>query len=36
MEEDAEIFGSSTPPVAQFRQRLDHGALWTFGMKGTF
>ena len=36
MQEDAEIFGPSTPEVAQFRQRLDHGSLWTFGVKGTF
>ena len=34
--EDAEIHGPSTPPHAQFRQRLDHGSLWTFGLKGTF
>ena len=34
--EDAEIYGPSTPPHAQFRQRLDHGALWTLGVKGTF
>lgn len=34
--EDAEIYGPSTPDHAQFRQRLDHGALWTFGVKGTF
>jgi iron complex outermembrane recepter protein len=36
MTEDAEIFGPNTPAHAQFRQRLDHGALWTFGIKGTF
>jgi hypothetical protein len=36
MAEDAEIYGPSTPEVAQFRQRLDHGSLWTFGLKGTF
>jgi TonB-dependent receptor len=34
--EDAEIYGPSTPEHAQFRQRLDHGSLWTFGVKGTF
>lgn len=34
--EDAEIAGPMTPPHAQFRQRLDHGSLWTFGLKGTF
>jgi TonB-dependent receptor len=34
--EDTEIYGPSTPQHAQFRQRLDHGSLWTFGVKGTF
>jgi iron complex outermembrane recepter protein len=34
--EDAEIAGPSTPEHAQFRQRIDYGALWTFGIKGTF
>ena len=34
--EDTEIFGPSTPQHAQFRQRLDHGSLWTMGVKGTF
>ncbi len=34
--EDTEIYGPSTPAHAQFRQRLDHGSLWTFGVKGTF
>jgi iron complex outermembrane recepter protein len=34
--EDMEIAGPSTPPHAQFRQRLDFGSLWTFGVKGTF
>ncbi len=34
--EDAEIYGPSTPKHARFRQRLDYGALWTFGVKGTF
>jgi len=34
--EDTEIYGPSTPEHAQFRQRLDHGSLWTFGVKGTF
>ena len=31
--EDAEIYGPSTPKHARFRQRLDYGALWTFGVK---
>jgi TonB-dependent receptor len=34
--EDMEVAGPSTPPHAQFRQRLDFGSLWTFGLKGTF
>ncbi len=34
--EDLEIAGPRTPPHAQFRQRLDFGSLWTFGLKGTF
>ena len=34
--EDTEIYGPSTPQHAQFRQRLDHGSLWTMGVKGTF
>jgi outer membrane receptor protein involved in Fe transport len=33
---DAEIHGPSTPPHAQFRQRQNFDALWTFGVKGTF
>jgi iron complex outermembrane receptor protein len=34
--EDVKIYGPSTPAVARFRQRIDYGALWTFGLKGTF
>ncbi len=34
--EDQEVAGPSTPAQAQFRQRLDFGSLWTFGLKGTF
>lgn len=34
--EDVDISGPSTPEEAQFRQRTDFGALWTFGVKGTF
>ena len=34
--EDREIAGPSTPEHAQFRQRVDFGSLWTFGIKGTF
>lgn len=34
--DDVEISGPSTPPHAQFRQRLEFGSLWTFGIKGSF
>jgi iron complex outermembrane recepter protein len=34
--EDREISGPSTPAHAQFRQRVNFGSLWTFGIKGTF
>ncbi len=34
--EDQQIFGPNTPAVARFRQRLDFGSLWTFGLRGTF
>ncbi|MDO8542617.1 MAG: TonB-dependent receptor [Opitutaceae bacterium] len=34
--EDAQVFGPNTPAHARFRQRLDHGSLWTFGLKGSF
>ncbi|MEO6244076.1 MAG: hypothetical protein ABIQ12_01465, partial [Opitutaceae bacterium] len=34
--DDNEVFGPSTPAHAQFRQRTDIGALWTFGVKGSF
>ncbi len=33
---DNEIFGASTPEHAQFRQRQNYGALWTFGLKSRF
>jgi len=33
---DAEIYGPSTPAEAQFRQRQNFAALWTFGIKGAF
>ena len=35
-QDDNEVFGPSTPAAAQFRQRTDIGALWTFGVKGSF
>jgi len=34
--DDQETAGPSTPAVAQFRQRVDFGSLWTLGVKGTF
>jgi TonB-dependent receptor len=34
--DDFEFAGPSTPAHAQFRQRERFGALWTFGIKGTF
>ncbi len=34
--EDFEVAGPSTPAFAQFRQRIDFAALWTFGIKGRF
>jgi hypothetical protein len=34
--DDFEIYGPSTPEHAQFRSRRDYGALWMFGVKGTF
>ena len=33
---DLEVAGPSTPAVAQFRQRLRFGSLWTVGVKGRF
>jgi iron complex outermembrane recepter protein len=33
---DAKIYGPSTPAHANFRQRQNFDALWTFGVKGTF
>jgi hypothetical protein len=34
--EDNRIYNSLTPSVARFRNRIDYGALWTFGVKGSF
>jgi iron complex outermembrane receptor protein len=34
--DDIQIEGPSTPAHAQFRQRIEFGSLWTFGLKGTF
>jgi TonB-dependent receptor len=34
--DDVKVFGPSTPAVARFRQRIQFGSLWQFGLKGTF
>ena len=34
--EDNHIYGPLTPAPARFRNRIDFGSLWTFGLKGTF
>jgi iron complex outermembrane receptor protein len=34
--DDVQVYGPSTPEHAQFRQRIEFGALWTFGIKGSF
>lgn len=34
--DDTEVYGEATPAYARLRQRTDIGALWTFGIKGTF
>jgi TonB-dependent receptor len=34
--EDTKRYGPSTPSYARFRQRVDYGSAWTFGVKGTF
>jgi iron complex outermembrane receptor protein len=33
---DFEMYGPATPDYARFQQRERYGALWTFGLKGTF
>ncbi|MBI4625670.1 MAG: carboxypeptidase regulatory-like domain-containing protein [Verrucomicrobia bacterium] len=33
---DFEFYGPATPEVARFQQRERYGALWTFGLKGSF
>jgi outer membrane receptor for ferrienterochelin and colicin len=33
---DNKIYSPATPEYAQFRQRQNFGALWTFGLKSTF
>ncbi|HUR57376.1 MAG TPA: hypothetical protein VM029_06680, partial [Opitutaceae bacterium] len=33
---DIDVYGPLTPPYAKFQQRQRYGALWTFGVKGTF
>lgn len=34
--DDIEVHGPSTPAHAQFRQRIEFGSLWQFGIKGSF
>lgn len=34
--DDVQVEGPSTPEHAQFRQRIEFGSLWTFGIKGRF
>ncbi len=34
--EDSKIFGPSTPDYARFRQRVDYGSAWTFGVRGSW
>ncbi|MEN9635571.1 MAG: hypothetical protein RL077_3975, partial [Verrucomicrobiota bacterium] len=34
--EDTHIYGPLTPAFARFRNRIDYGSLWTFGVRNTF
>jgi hypothetical protein len=34
--EDSKVYGPNTPAYARFRQRVDYGSAWTFGVRGTF
>ncbi len=34
--DDTHIYGPQTPAPARFRNRINYGSLWTFGVKGTF
>ncbi len=34
--EDSKIYGPNTPSYAKFRQRVDYGSAWTFGVRGQF
>jgi iron complex outermembrane receptor protein len=34
--EDTKIYSPNTPDYAKFRQRVDYGSAWTFGLRGTF
>ena len=34
--DDIQVYGPSTPEHAQFRQRIQFGSLWSFGVKGSF
>ena len=32
--EDSKIYNPLTPAYARFRQRVDYGSAWTFGLRG--
>ncbi len=32
--QDTKIYGPNTPDYAKFRQRIDYGSAWTFGLRG--
>jgi hypothetical protein len=34
--EDSKIYGPNTPDYARFRQRVDYGSAWTFGVRGSW
>ncbi|MGH7944189.1 MAG: TonB-dependent receptor domain-containing protein, partial [Opitutaceae bacterium] len=34
--QDTKVYGPDTPDYAKFRQRVDYGAAWTFGVRGSY
>ncbi|MGH8018104.1 MAG: hypothetical protein ACREIA_07410, partial [Opitutaceae bacterium] len=34
--QDSKVYGPDTPDYAKFRQRVDYGAAWTFGLRGSY
>ncbi len=34
--QDTKIYGPNTPDYAKFRQRIQYGSAWTFGLRGAF